>query len=115
MYLLYVDAAGTADLTDRSKQYVLVGLCVHEGTWFALEKRVNNLKQGYGLSGVELHVKCFNRSIREQDEVGDWSALDQEDRRAGGEKVRLECVWDSCPLSTSVLFRRRPNCGCYIG
>ena len=42
MYLLYVDASGTPLSSDTaSKHYVLVGLAVHEGTWFALEKRIS--------------------------------------------------------------------------
>jgi hypothetical protein len=37
MFLLYVDSSGTDGPKDASKNYVLVGVCVHEGTWFALE------------------------------------------------------------------------------
>lgn len=85
MYLLYLDASGTADLSDTSQTvYVLLGLSLHEGNWFALENRVKTLKQRYMLPGVplELHAAEICRSIREQELIQDFDQLDRPTRRA---------------------------------
>lgn len=88
MYLLYLDASGTPELQDRnSKHYVLVGLCMHEGSWFALDKRLQAVKRKYCLPGadpeqLEIHVKQFAVTIKEQDEIPDFEQLSHTDRRA---------------------------------
>ncbi|HEX7446862.1 MAG TPA: DUF3800 domain-containing protein [Pirellulales bacterium] len=85
MYLLYVDASGTPESQDsNSRHYVLVGLCVHEGTWFALDKRLNGLKAAYCPPGrdFELHAAQFAGSIREQDEIPAFADMSWTDRRA---------------------------------
>ena len=88
MYLLYLDASGTPELQDRnSKHYVLVGLCMHEGNWFALDKRLQAVKRKYCLSGsdadqLEIHVKQFAVTIKEQEEIPDFDQLSRTDRRA---------------------------------
>lgn len=85
MYLLYVDASGTAELSDvNTRHYVLVGLCVHEGTWFALDKRLNGLKSSFCEYGreFELHAKQFTCSIKEQDEIPNFADMSWTDRRA---------------------------------
>src|SRR3974390_3189165 len=63
MYLLYVDASGAADLSDvNTRHYVLVGLCVHEGTWFALDKRLNGLTSAYCQHGdYSTEATIFNQ------------------------------------------------------
>ena len=85
MYLLYTDASGTADLSDpNTKHYVLVGLAMHEGTWFALNKRLVHLKMAYCQTGYdfELHAAEFACSIKEQDEIAGFAELSWTDRRA---------------------------------
>lgn len=88
MYLLYLDASGTPELQDRnSKHYVLVGLCMHEGSWFALNKRLQAVKRKYCLTDsdpaqLEIHVKQFAVTIKEQDEIPDFEQLSHTDRRA---------------------------------
>jgi hypothetical protein len=53
MYLLYFDASGTPDLADSAQPtFVLLGLTMHEGNWFALEKRVAGLERLYQFPGV---------------------------------------------------------------
>lgn len=84
MYLLYVDASGMADLSDvNTRHYVLVGLCVHEGTWFALEKRLSGLKNGFCQTGeeFELHAAQFACTIKEQDEIAGFTGMSWTDRR----------------------------------
>jgi hypothetical protein len=84
MYLLYVDASGMADLSDvNTRHYVLLGLCVHEGTWFALERRLNGLKGGYCQHGqdFELHAAQFACTIKEQDEVTGFRGMSWTDCR----------------------------------
>lgn len=91
MYLLYVDASGAAKLSDvNTRHYVLVGLCVHEGTWFALDKRLNGLKCAYCQRGqeFELHAAQFVCSIKEQDEIPGFADLSWPDRRARVTAIR---------------------------
>jgi hypothetical protein len=91
MYLLYIDASGSADLSDvNTRHYVLIGLCVHEGTWFALDKRLNGLKAGYCQHGeeFELHAAQFACTIKEQDEIPGFADMSRTDRRARVEALR---------------------------
>jgi len=90
MFLLYVDASGTPDVPGDRNVFAMVGICVHEGTWFALEKRVRRLKLKYALAGsdFELHAKDFCCWIREQDEVLDFESLGHAERRARVHTVR---------------------------
>ena len=74
-----------ADLSDTSSlHYVLVGLCVHEGTWFALDKRLNGLKSAYCQhdEDFELHAAQFACTIKEQDEIPGFAQMTWSDRRA---------------------------------
>ena len=91
MFLLYLDASGTSDVSDvAQKHYVLLGLSVHEGNWFALEKRVAALKRRYEFPGVplELHAKDICCSITEQSLVPDFENLDHAGRRVQVLSVR---------------------------
>jgi hypothetical protein len=48
MFLLYLDASGTANPKDvNTKHYVFAGLCMRESAWFGLDKRIPALKQRY--------------------------------------------------------------------
>lgn len=84
MFLLYVDASGTPDVPGDRNLFAMIGICVHEGTWFALEKRVRRLKQKYALPGsdFELHAKDFCCSIREQEEISGFESLAPAERRS---------------------------------
>ena len=87
MYVLYLDASGTPDLQDSSKHYVLVGLCMHEGSWFGLDRRLQELKRNYCLEGtdpdqLEIHVKEFAGTINEQDEISNFEQMPRRERRA---------------------------------
>jgi hypothetical protein len=91
MYLLYSDSSGSADLSDMStRHYVLLGLCVHEGTWFALEKRLNGLKAKYCQPGesFELHAAQFTCAIEEQDSISGFDTMSWTDRRAQVTAIR---------------------------
>jgi hypothetical protein len=83
MYLLYADVSGTAELQDNSKHYVLLGVCMHEGSWFGLNKRIQNLKARYCPTGqsFELHAKQFTGGISEQDEIPHFAEMSWTDRR----------------------------------
>jgi len=84
MYLLYADASGAPELQDQSRHYVLLGLCMHEGTWFALNRRLQTLKSRYCPAGddFELHVKQFAVSINEQGQIPHFEEMSWTDRRA---------------------------------
>jgi hypothetical protein len=87
MYVLYLDSSGTPDLRDSSKHYVLVGLCMHEGSWFGLDRRLRELKRNYCLEGtdpdqLEIHVKEFAGTIKEQDEIPNFEQMLRRERRA---------------------------------
>lgn len=85
MYLLYLDGSGTPDVgaTDHAN-YALLGLALHEGNWFALERRVAALKARYEYPGIplELHCVAICTSIREQDHVAGFANLTPAQRRA---------------------------------
>lgn len=83
MYLLYVDASGTAELQDNSKHYVLLGVCMHEGSWFGLNRRIQNLKARYCPPGqtFELHAKQFAGDIKEQELIPHFAEMSWTDRR----------------------------------
>lgn len=84
VFLLYLDASGTADPKDvATEHYVLTGLRVHERSWFGLEKRLSALKRKYQFPGTdfELHVTQFAVSIKEQDEIPGFEDLSWQDRR----------------------------------
>jgi len=88
---LYVDSSGTPELADPNcGLYVMTGVCVHEGTWFALEKRVTGLKRSYSLGGIdfELHAKDFCVSINEQDQIDDFELLEPLARKAAVLAIR---------------------------
>src|SRR5947209_5510093 len=98
MYLLYIDASGAPEINPNDNLYVMAGICVHEGTWFALEKRVNGLKRKYELPGIpiELHAKDFCISFSEQGHVPDFSDLDWPDRRKAVLAIRSQKL-SQCP------------------
>ena len=94
MFLLYLDASGTDKQSDTStKHFVLVGLCMHEKAWFSLDRDIQNLKDAYRYPGqdpdqFELHVRQFNNTIKEQDEVKDFEVLSKAQRRSEVLEVR---------------------------
>jgi len=90
MYLLYVDASGTPEAKDQSKNYVLLGLCVPEGHWFALNKLLNGLKDRYRYTGqdFELHAREFCVSIDEQGRIPGFDQMSWTDRRLRVQQYR---------------------------
>lgn len=85
MYLLYVDESGVANPhPSQTSHYVLIGLAVHVGTWFALTRRVRSLKRRYTLDGdadgLELHAAWMLRSYREQSLIPSFPDLDRRAR-----------------------------------
>jgi Protein of unknown function (DUF3800) len=80
MYLLYVDESGVTNPdSSQTSHYVLIGLAVHVGTWFALTRRVRELKGRYALDGntedLELHAAWMLRAYREQSIIPSFADL----------------------------------------
>lgn len=95
MFLLYTDASGTPEKSDpNSKLYTVVGVCIHEGTWFALEKRLRNLKCRYEYQGepLELHAKYLCAQLRDQESITDFESMDFDVRRQAAEAFWKERV-----------------------
>jgi len=92
LYLLYVDASGTPELSDVTKAFTLLGVCVHEGTWHALDQRVRALKERYSSEPrqFELHAMDFCVSIKEQSEVDGFDDLDWSERQRRIRQLREE-------------------------
>ncbi len=92
MFLLYTDASGTPELADNSLHYVLLGVCVHEGTWFGLNKRVERLKTRYCSPGTtfELHCAEFAIQIREQEQIANFADLSWSDTRNAVMQIRQQ-------------------------
>lgn len=90
MYLLYVDASGTPEVSDPNcSTYVLLGLCVHESVWNDLESAVASVRSRYEFPGVpmELHAKDFCVQSREQEKITDFEGLDRRSRHAEVKKI----------------------------
>jgi hypothetical protein len=87
MYLLYVDESGvTNPHPSQTSHYVMIGLAVHVGTWFALTRRVRTLKRAYALEGdiekLELHAAWLLHAYREQSVIPSFEALSRNARYA---------------------------------
>jgi Protein of unknown function (DUF3800) len=109
MYLLYLDASGTPDLADSAQPtFVLLGLTIHEGNWFALEKRVAGLKRLYQFPGVplELHARDICSSIKEQDDIPSFATMSREARRAEVMSLREKRLAGKEPKARQVARER---------
>jgi Protein of unknown function (DUF3800) len=89
MYLLYVDESGvTNPHPSQTTHYVMLGMAVHVGTWFALTRRVRDLKSRYAMDGdiesLELHAALMLRAYREQSLIPSFEDL--------GRRARFEAV-----------------------
>jgi hypothetical protein len=85
MYLLYLDASGTVDLSDTgSKHYVLIGTAIKESNWNDIHRNFVTIVEKYSYPGLpfEVHVKDFHCPIREQDEIPDFERLTRVERRS---------------------------------
>ncbi|HSK78064.1 MAG TPA: DUF3800 domain-containing protein [Thermoanaerobaculia bacterium] len=95
MYLLYVDESGVADPSpSQTSHYVALGLAVHVGTWFALTRRVKQLKRLYALEGdvekLELHAAWLCRPYWEQDQIPGFADLSRKARYDAVMALRYE-------------------------
>ncbi len=90
MYLLYVDASGVPAVAGTPKLYGIVGVCIHEGTWFAVEKRLAGLKRRYSVAGedFEIHAKDLTARYPEQNQIPGFADMDRTSRRAAVLAVR---------------------------
>lgn len=85
MYLLYVDESGVPNPhPSQTSHYVMIGLAVHVGTWFALTSRVRRLTSAYALDGdterLELHAAWLLRAFREQSIIPRFDELSRRAR-----------------------------------
>lgn len=100
MYILYLDESGVAEShPSQTSHYVLLGMAVHVGTWFALNKQVFGLKRAFALGDpnhLELHAAWIRRPYPEQQQIPDFELLGWQARRDAvlewREKRQLE-VW----------------------
>jgi hypothetical protein len=108
MYLLYLDASGTPQVGDNTSHYALVGLCVHEGTWFALDRRIRGLKRRYAYPGedFELHVMDYNTVIDEQDKITGFEGMNSADRRANVEQLRQQRLIETAKTCSPEKLKR---------
>jgi hypothetical protein len=102
MYLLYVDESGvTNPHPSQTSHYVMMGMAVHVGTWFALTRRVRTLKRRYALDGniddLELHAAWMLRAYREQDLIPSFAELSRRARFDAVVRWRQERVENDWP------------------
>lgn len=84
MFLLYIDSSGAPELAGDRSVFATLGVCVHEGTWYALESRLKGLKRRYACPGqplFELHAKDFCTTIGDQSDIEGFDDLDRDSRR----------------------------------
>lgn len=80
MFLLYIDESGVTERhPSQTSHYVMIGMAVHVGTWFALTQRVRLLKRRYALEGntepLELHAAWMLRAYQEQSLIPSFDQL----------------------------------------
>src|SRR4051794_29086484 len=85
MYLLYVAEPGvTNPHPSQTSHYAMPGPAVPVGAWFALTRRVRNLKRIYALEGdtekLELHAAWLLRAYREQSLISSFESLSRRAR-----------------------------------
>lgn len=94
MYILYLDESGVPERhPSQTSHYVFLGLAVHEGTWFALDRQVRNLKRRYAHGDqreFELHAAWLRRPYPEQKKIPDFDSLGAEARYEAVQSVRRE-------------------------
>jgi len=92
MHLLYLDESGVPEPhPTQTSHYVLLGLSVFEGTWFAVSRKVRELKKRYAREdpgNFELHAAWIRRPYWEQEEIPDFEDLGAEARWQAVEELR---------------------------
>ncbi|HEV7786684.1 MAG TPA: DUF3800 domain-containing protein [Thermoanaerobaculia bacterium] len=106
MYLLYVDESGvTNPHLSQTSHFVMIGLAVHVGTWFALTSRVRSLKSAYALDGdtekLELHAAWLLRAFREQSVISNFNDLSRRARYNAVQEWRKRRQQEDWPGLTS--------------
>ncbi len=94
MYLLYLDASGSANPKDvNTKHYVYLG-CPCRNRTGRTSTLTWTLKSRYRFPGedFELHVKQFAVSMREQDKTPDFEKMGYEDRREAVRELRKKAL-----------------------
>jgi hypothetical protein len=104
MYLLYVDESGvTNPHPSQCRHFVMMGIAVHVGTWFALTSRVRNLKKIYALDGdtekLELHALWLLRSFLEQSRIPRFADLSRRARYDAVQEWRRKHQEEQWPIS----------------
>ncbi len=101
MFILYLDESGVpARHPSQTSHYVLLGAAIYEGTWFALEKRINDIKSGFALGdphSLELHAAWLIKPYFEQRRVPDFDKLTHTARRDAVLSVRKDFIDDTLP------------------
>jgi uncharacterized protein DUF3800 len=101
VFILYIDESGVPQRhASQTSHYILFGAAIHEGTWFALEKRINDIKSGYALGdphALELHAAWLLRPYAEQRKVPDFDTLTHIARREAVLTVRQDFIDKTLP------------------
>ena len=116
MYLLYVDASGVPDIGGAPPLYCIVGLCIHEGTWFALERRLAGLKRRYSCSGesFELHAKDLVHRYPEQNQIKGFGDMDRQSRRSAVREARTKHLAGLAGAKASQTRRRDKETDAFV-
>lgn len=104
MYLLYLDESGVPEThPSQTSHYILFGLSVYEGTWFALDSQVRGVKGRYArgdLREFELHAAWIRRPYWEQERIPNFGELGTEARYEAVREIRehqRENEWPGMP------------------
>ncbi len=100
MYILYLDESGVPQPhPSQTSHYIFLGTAVYIGSWFWLERKVQDLKSRYALGApenFELHAAWIRRPYPEQLHVPDFNVLGSQARYDAVEAIRRErrqTVW----------------------
>lgn len=111
MYILYLDESGVPERHEsQTSHYVFLGMAVHEGTWFALDKQVQGVKRRYArgdLEDFELHAAWLRRPFPEQEKVPGFVELGTAARYEAVQGVRQREMQEEWPQLSSKHRRER--------
>lgn len=88
MYLCYIDESGTPDIPGTSSHFVLAGISIPIARWKYCDKAIEELKEKYELSNIEIHVGWLLRKYSEQRKISNFDTLSSQQRRARVMQIR---------------------------
>lgn len=89
MFICYVDESGTPELTAvETTHFIFLGLAIPAETWKTKNAQIDAVKRRFGLATAEIHTAWIARRYPEQERIGGFAALDDNERRKAVKRER---------------------------